>query len=1442
MYNSRLRLGLDVGSTTAKIVALDANDNIVYSRYERHNARVGELVSRYIDELQGQFGDAEVSLCVTGSVGMSTAEQLGAEFVQEVVAATIYARRRHPEAKALIDIGGEDAKVVFFNGRNTELRMNGNCAGGTGAFLDQMSVLMGTENNRMSELAMQATHIYPMAARCGVFAKTDIQNLMSRNLPESDIAASIFHSIAVQTVTTLSHGCDFTPPILLCGGPLTFLPALRKAFADYLKLDEKDFIVSNQSNLIPAVGCALHSSEKQETVTLSHLRKLIDTKRKLSWHSDLAPLFDNEDEHRAWTASKQQYAMQVKPMKAGRQPVVIGIDSGSTTTKIIALDASGSRPDAVKGHDILFSYYTSNLGNPIQAVKNGLEKMQQEARQAGCELAVVGSCSTGYGEELIKSAFNLGSGIIETMAHYQAAASLMPGVTFILDIGGQDMKAIFVDRGAVVRMELNEACSSGCGTFLQTFANNLGYQIQDFANIACTAPSPCDLGTRCTVFMNSKVKQVLREGASIADISAGLAYSVVKNCLYKVLKLQGHDTLGANIVVQGGTMRNDAVVRAFELLTGAKVARSNMPEMMGAYGCALHALAQPDASRETGAGAVTLEMLLDGASFQTRNLQCKGCENRCYVTMYRFGGGRKFYSGNKCERVFNNYGRQKVKGENIYPYKYHLLFDEERTPDEADKPKEGQLRIGIPRVLNMYEDYPFWHTLMQQAGFEVVLSSPSNFTNYEGALHTVMSDNICFPAKLVHSHIRELEQKADRILMPYVVYEHNDDERTMNSYNCPIVSAYSDVIRSAMEPKIPLDSPVINFANPKLLKKQVTVYLKGLGVARSVINAAFDRAVAAQRQYTVRLRQKCEEIRAESRRQGRLTIVLAGRPYHTDPLIQHKLSEMIAALGVDVISDDMVRGDLSTDSGETYLVKQWAYMNRIVKAGQWAALQPDDVHFVQMTSFGCGPDAFIQDEVRDILSRHGKPFTLLKIDDVSNIGSLKLRVRSLIESLKAKKDEAPARQAQPLRATRVFGNQDVRRKILAPYFTEYLTPLLPAIINLCGYDCEVLPQSDDESARLGLEYANNEVCYPATLIVGDVVKALRSGRYDLKNTAVAMSQTGGQCRATNYAGLIKRAMVANGFADVPLITLGVATNAGEENEQQGFEIPWVKYASMIVMTLLYGDAISQMYHACIVREGTEGTAARLRDHYMQAADAPIRANDVHAMMDLLRRAAAEFNAATVNREVPQVGIVGEIFLKFNPFAHQFLAGQMIARGFEVVPPLLAPFFLQEFVNVLTQKHLGLSCSRVPDMVVRGIHELIQRRINKVNKACSEFRYFRKFTNIFDDAHGVGNVVSMAAQFGEGWLLPADIIRLIKEGVRNIVSLQPFGCIANHVVSKGIEKRLHRDYPDLNLLSLDFDSGVSAVNVTNRLILFLKSAATGAESGTAEAGNAAVARA
>lgn len=1392
------RLGLDAGSTTLKLALLDDGGHLVFSRYERHHAKVGETLAALLADAHAAVGDVRVVPHVTGSVGMGIAEACGLPFVQEVVAATQYIRRCHSSVATLIDIGGEDAKVVFFrDGEATDLRMNGNCAGGTGAFIDQMAVLLGVPVGQLDELARGARHIYPIASRCGVFSKTDIQNLIAKNAGRADIAASIFHAVAVQTVVTLAHGCNIAAPLLFCGGPLTFLGALRKAFTDYLHLSPTDIILPENAHLIPAWGAAL-SADPAPATSLSALAALTQARPAAAGATTagLPPIFDDEDDHRRWCRRIGSGSIGERPLRPGREEVTLGIDSGSTTTKVVMLNSRD---------EIVFSYYHPNEGDPVAAVERGLTLFAEACDRAGTDAVITGSCSTGYGEDLIKAAFRLDDGIIETIAHYTAARHLCPDVSFILDIGGQDMKALFVHDGVINRVEINEACSSGCGSFIETFARSLGYDAAAFAREACLARRPYDLGTRCTVFMNSKVKQALREGATLRDIAAGLSYSVVKNCLYKVLRLKNTDELGPHVVVQGGTMKNDSVVRAFERLTGREVTRSSRPELMGAVGCALHA-------RRFAREGVRPRDLTARSACESVQRQCHGCENRCAVTVYRFAGGNRYYAGNRCEKVFSNKGSEHRPGRNAYDEKLHLLFD--RTADVA-RPRAV---VGIPRCLNMYEEYPFWHTLLTRCGLRVVLSRPSSMAAYEASARLVMSDNICFPAKLVHSHIRDLaERGVDRVFMPFVVYEK--PEGGANSYNCPIVTGYSEVVRNVQGGDVPVDSPVVTFKDRRLLFRQCRTYLTGLGVPAAEVKTAFRAALAEDERFRDALVETNRTILHDSRSRGELTVLLAGRPYHTDPLIQHRLSEMVAGLGVNVVTDDLVRAeDVRTD--DAHYVPQWAYANRILRAAKWVALQGPDVQCMQMTSFGCGPDAFLTDETRQLLARHGKTLTLLKIDDVSNTGSIRLRVRSAVESLRLALPHSAQAAVAPFATTPPFGRADRRRKIVAPFFTPFFSPLVPALMRLAGYDVDNLPPSDAQSAEWGLRYANNEVCYPATLIVGDVVKAFKTGRYDPSTTAVAITQTGGQCRASNYIELIKRALTEAGYGGVPVVSVTFGETLG--NEQPGFGINWFRLVPTVLGALLFSDSIAKLYYATAVREREPGLARRLKDRYLAEAAGAVVRHEAGSLPLLLERAAADFAAASTGRPAPRVGVVGEIFLKFNPFAQKDICGWLTEHGIEVVPPLLTDFFLQAFVNFEVNRRSGLTRRSWPIALVRRLYGLVWKQMERYNRAGRRHPGFTPFNDVYAEAAEARSVISLNAQFGEGWLLPAEVLSLARQGVDHVVSLQPFGCIANHIVAKGVEKRIKELHPDIHFLSLDFDSGVSDVNVLNRLLLFAHS--------------------
>ena len=1392
------KIGIDIGSTTAKVVVLRAGDGgLVFQRYERHQAKVRECLAGFFSAIAGVVGNEPVEVNITGSVGMGVCERCGIPFVQEVVAASNYVRHAHPEVSTMIDIGGEDAKVVFFEGqRATDLRMNGNCAGGTGAFIDQMAILLGVSNEELGKLAMDSSQVYPIASRCGVFCKTDIQNLVAKNIPREDIAASIFHAVAVQTVITLAHGCTITPPLLFCGGPLTFIPALRKAFVNYLKLDENDIIVPEAGSLIPAWGAAL--AEGGSTGTVEGFSKLVDERLTQKAHSylSLPPIFENEEDYRNWLSGLGGKGVPRAELKAGVQEAYIGVDSGSTTTKIVVLSPEGA---------MLYSYYHDNDGNPVRTVEKGLQGLVAACKAAGTELHVAGSCSTGYGEDLIKAAFAMDNGIIETIAHYMAAKNISPEVSFILDIGGQDMKAIFVDGGVINRIEINEACSSGCGSFISTFARSLGYEVADFAREACRSTHPCDLGTRCTVFMNSKVKQVLREGATVADIAAGLSYSVVKNCLYKVLQLKNTSELGRHVVVQGGTMRNDSIVRALEKLSGTNVYRSDCPELMGAMGCALYAI------RHMAETSVTVDEMLRRANFTSRLLHCKGCENSCQVTQYLFDGKQRYYSGNRCEKVFSNRGEKAEPGANVYEYKLQLLFN---RPSQVGNPA---LRIGIPRCLNMYEEYPFWHALLTGCGMEVELSEPSDYSHYEHTAGCVMSDNICFPAKLVHSHIENLARRGvDRIFMPFVVFEKKENNQ-QNSYNCPIVSGYSEVVKSSQPVGVPVDTPVITFKDEKLLYKQCRNYLQALGVKENTLRKAFAEALQQQASYESSLAAYNRAVLAEARKKKRLVIMLAGRPYHTDPLIQHKVSDMVAAMGVYVITDDIVRSE-NISIADTIYLSQWAYPNRIMKAAKWVGAQGQDVQFMQLTSFGCGPDAFLVNEVRATLERYHKNLTLLKIDDVSNVGSIKLRVRSLVESIGLGLQGEGRSSEEAFETTPVFTKAERRRKLIAPFFTPFLSPLIPSAMKVAGFDVENLPMSDEESCDLGLKYSNNEVCYPATLIVGDVVKAFKSGKYNPDETAVIITQTGGQCRASNYIALIKRALLANGYKNTPVVSFSFGS--GIANEQPGFDIPWRKLIPVALATMLYSDSIAKLYYATVARECVKGKAAALRDEYLDRAKPIIEANRPKELLPLVAEAALRFNEVCLDKDVPKVGVVGEIFLEFNPFAQKNVTDWLINKNLEVVPPLITDFFTQSFVNLRTKERSYLERKRIPAWLVDVLYRMVSKKITRFNEACSGFRYFMPFDDIREKAERASGLITLNAQFGEGWLISGEMATYAAHGINHVVSLQPFGCIANHIIEKGIEKKIKSMFPSMNILSLDFDSSVSDVNIVNRLLLFI----------------------
>lgn len=1414
------KAGIDVGSTTVKLVVCDCGE-IRFSRYRRHRARTVETVRDLLTEARAALGNIAVDPAFTGSAGMGVAESFGFPFIQEVVASAKLIRRQWPDVRTLIEIGGEDSKIAFFDDHfQPDIRMNGNCAGGTGAFIEQMAVLLNVPLEDFDRLAGLSRALYPIASRCGVFAKTDIQALLSNRVSREDIAASVFHAMALQVISTLARGYEVRQKVLFAGGPLTFFPALRRAFVNLLGLDPGGVTACDHPELIAALGAALHHGDTPLPIDLrtcvGRFTQGSPSARK-EGQKRLGPLFGGADDFAVWEERHGRARVQrVDCESLDGETCFLGVDSGSTTTKLLLMD--GQRRVAL-------TWYGTNDGDPVAAVHRGLESFRESCRGAGVLPRIARTAVTGYGEDLIRAAFSLDDGVVETMAHCRAARFFAPDVSFILDIGGQDMKAIRVEDGFVADIQINEACSSGCGSFIETFARSLNYSAADFARLACGAREPFDLGTRCTVFMNSRVKQALLEGATVAEISAGLAYSVIRNSLYKVLKLKDPAALGERIVVQGGTFRNPAVLRAFELLTGREAVRPDIAELMGAYGAALTAFANHQAEPDALSAFAGLAGDWPAGDPERKELRCAGCENRCAVTRMTFPGGGRYFTGNRCERHFCNTGRACRPGENLFADRLKLLFDRPFSP-------QGQpiLTFGIPRVLNLYENFPFWCTLLTHCGFRVVLSGPSTTKQYERGIGTVMSDSICFPGKLVHGHILDLiGAGVDRIFYPMVVCEQPGEEGTYNSFNCPVVSGYPDVVRSAIDPEgrygIPIDSPVVSFRDVALLKRQVQRFLEPFGIRKGRIERAVEAGLAAQQQLRRRLQEKARERMDLARKEGRFAVVLTGRPYHCDPLLNHGLPELITGLGIDVIPEVAVPLAADEDLQDSQVLTQWAYTNRIFSVAKAVAREPH-LEMIQMTSFGCGLDAISADEVRETLRSRGKTYSLIKMDEIAHLGAVRIRVRSLLEAVRERSGAATA-VTGPDDGAEPPGDDSQDRTVLVPWFSPLYSPLIPSVFASFGCRVELLTPQDRSSVDVGLKYVNNDMCYPAVIVIGDIIKALQSGRYDPAKTTVLLSQTFGQCRASNYLPLARKALAAAGFGQVPVFSLSAGRGLGKT----GLVIDRHKLVKRLAFGVVFSDALARMVLSTTPHEIQAGSAMALQQRYIGEMARLAGREDFRGLLRLLEEAVGEFNALPVDEApAPVVGVLGEIFVKHNAFSNNNIVEWLISQGVEVVVPPLLSFFEQGFVNEEFDQGVYLKRSLRDLVMNRLLERYVRFYLTRVERVMAGFRYHRPSHSLKELAAETSRTTSLANQAGEGWLLPAEIIGMIKEGIGNIVCLQPFGCLANQIIGKGIEKKLRSLYNRLNLLFLDMDPGTSEVNILNRLHFVVMSAREGMRQG------------
>ena len=1651
-----LRMGLDIGSTTIKLVLLPEHSpaapagarpdpasvspvSPVFAEYRRHNADVRGELTRLLGEVARAYPGAVVRGAVTGSAGLSLATLMGLPFVQEVIAETETVRVCDPQADVVIELGGEDAKITYLH-PTPEQRMNGTCAGGTGAFIDQMAQLLHTDAAGLDDLASRYTTLYPIASRCGVFAKSDLQPLINQGAAGEDLAASVLQAVVTQTIAGLACGRPIRGHVMFLGGPLHFLPQLRAAFERTLADQVDSFTCPDNAQLYVAIGAALLSSG--EPTPISELSTRLATRKALSLGtSRMRPLFKDTAELEAFRErharahiERAHWPVPEKPSEeSGPEPDVpddeldgiddegphaasasgtggefrdgdcfLGIDAGSTTIKAVVLDGRGR---------IVWEHYAGNEGDPVTAAVEILRRIHREMPDG---VRIVRSCVTGYGESLVKAALRIDEGVVETMAHYRAAAYLNPGVTSVIDIGGQDMKYLRIKGDAIDSISVNEACSAGCGSFLQTFARSMGLEIGEFAEAALHAERPVDLGSRCTVFMNSSVKQAQRESATVGEISAGLSYSVVRNALYKVIKLKDADQLGERVSVQGGTFLNDAVLRAFELLTGREVVRPDVAGLMGCFGAALSARATYDG---VPSGLMSLGEL-SRFSLTTETATCKLCQNHCQLTITTFNDGQRHISGNRCERGATQ-ERRATKSDlpNLYDYKYKRAFSYRRLLEGAATRGD----IGIPRVLGMYENYPLWFTVLTSLGFRVMISGRSNHELFESGMDTIPSENVCYPAKLAHGHIEALIAKGiTTIWFPCVFYERELVQGVADHFNCPIVATYPEVIRNNVEAVrdgqqegpdgaeggtgpggsgVRMLSPFLNLADPATLAERLVEVFADWGVtlpeARRAVAAGFAEDAAFK-----------ADVRAEGRRalrwmedNGRKGIVLAGRPYHIDPEINHGVPDVINTLGLAVLSEDSLlpepdaaaaeaagRAGKSEETGDAGKASrpgeaepggrparparpkkpkktdwaaiarqagsspgtdeapdpgdgaehavatgalsravaalrrrvdelrpdpqapadwsdvtgvglptpkpvatqgvtgrlrvrdQWAYHSRLYQAAELVTTR-DDLELVQLNSFGCGVDALTTDQVQEILESAGGVYTSLKIDEVSNLGAATIRLRSLAAASEARAAEraaqaeeadgsaddaveidttAPAERSAARTTERVAaraaeeapdrgeaGGAVGGRELpgaTSPVFTEamrathtilmpqmspvHFRPLEPLMRRL-GYQVELLESATRDDLEVGLRYVNNDACFPAIMVIGQLIGAFTDGSHDPDSCVVAISQTGGICRATNYAAMLRKGLREAGYPQVPVVAISL----------QGIESnPGFELTATMGLKMLQGIIIGDTLNTCLLRvrpyEVVEGATQELVDRWNRIIAEYFEHKGRSATWGgrigyrrLLREMVREFNDLPRRDEPrrPRVGVVGEILVKFQPDANNHVIDVIEAEGCEAAVPGLLPFFLSGLVTAQWEAEaygIGKESVAKKKAAVWFIEQLQAPARAALRAAGGTFDIEPSTVEL---ARKASKVLSLGNQAGEGWLLTGEMIELIEHGVPNIVCCQPFACLPNHVVGKGMFREVRRRYPQANIVAIDYDPGASEVNQLNRIKLMISTA-------------------
>ncbi len=1401
MAKKQVRLGLDIGSTTVKCIAFEQN-KILFSDYKRHFSDIAAAVLAMLRGAFDALGAINAAVCVTGSGGLSVSKWLSLPFVQEVIASGVAVRTFIPNTDVAIELGGEDAKITYFSG-SPEQRMNGTCAGGTGAFIDQMASLLETDAAGLDKLASRATHTYDIAARCGVFAKSDIQPLINEGAAREDIAASVFKAVVSQTISGLACGRPIRGNVAFLGGPLHFLPALKDCFVKTLGLDGQHIMSTPHAMMFVASGAAL-MAEKENSIDLEMLLKRAEQVASFEGKSAcLPPLFKNKKEYKEFALRHERAQVPQIQIEQCRGACYLGIDAGSTTTKAVLISQDGK---------IAYTNYGTNRGRPLDIISDILKDIYGRLPK---DAYIAYSASTGYGEHLAKAAFSFDTSEVETVAHYTAARTFRPDTDFLLDIGGQDMKCMRVRNGVIDEVILNEACSSGCGSFLETFADSLGCDIRTFTEHALFAEKPIDLGSRCTVFMNSKVRQAQKEGATLAGISAGLSYSVIKNALYKVIKLKNPNDLGKNIVVQGGTFLNDAVLRAFELLTGREVVRPYIAGLMGAYGAALIA------KKRCPKGAVSAMLsinAIDAMKITVTHARCSHCENNCRLTINNFGSGRRFISGNRCERGSGNKA-DKSDIPDMYDYTYKRLFGYE--PLDKDEALMGD--IGIPRVLGIYENYPFWYTFFTKLSYRVVISPRSTRAVYTAGIESIPSESLCYPAKIAHGAVKKLiDAGVKTIFFPCVPYEKKEQKLSANNYNCPIVTSYPENIKNNMpelkENGVKLLMPFLPMDNATRLTRRLVQEFPQIPAAkvRRAVRDAWKEKIAFQNE----IKRQGEVILNKVRRGELKAVILGGRPYHIDPEINHGISSIITSLGFAVLTEQSV-----AHLGEyrpLRVLDQWMFHTRIYAAAHLAG-RTEGLELVQLNSFGCGLDAVVTDQTQEILKAYGKIYTLLKIDEISNTGAIRIRLRSLAAAVTERSTKSMLSSIKETVIKKAVEYKKVLFKkfmkkeytILSPQMSPIHFDFLHAAFESSGYRFELLPSVDSEAIDEGLKYVNNDACYPSILVTGQLIEAVKSGRYNTDKLACIISQTGGGCRASNYIGFIRKALSDAGFSHIPVISLSVS---GIE-KHPGFKItlPLLRRA---LCGMVYGDLLNRLTLATRPHEANTGETEAMYKKWRAIALSNIKKLRSKQFKRNIKEMIAEFDAIPVTRErKPVIGVVGEILVKYHPTANNQIVSVLENEGAEVKVPDLIDFLLYCAYNTNFQ-HKNLGRSKLNAVFGNFAIYIIEKYRATMRRELALSKRFSAPTLIEDKAHAASEFLSIGNQTGEGWFLTGEMAELIKEGADGIVCVQPFACLPNHIVGKGVIQPIRARYPEANIVAIDYDPGASEVNQLNRIKLML----------------------